>query len=204
IFGISRGSPEQVIDGWRHFGYEPKEGQSEADMARETTETFLHLLRGAGFAEPNPTPMFPNPPGLLRLAPHSEGLRRRIWWGAGPNATAAWAGRLGMHLQASTLKFDESGEPLHLQPAEQIRAVRQAWCEAGDAGEPRVSVSRSIIPLVDERDHADFGRERHDTDKIGFIDAQTRAVFGRTYAAEPDALVELLAQDTAVAAADTL
>ncbi len=202
--GISRGSPEQVIDGWRYFGYAPGEGETDADMARRHAETFLRLLEGEGFAQPNPTPMFPNPPGLLRLEPHSEGLRRRIWWGAGSNATAAWAGRLGMHLQTSTLKFDESGEPLHLQQAEQIRVFREAWREAGHAGEPRVSVSRSIIPLVDERDHAYFGRERHDTDKIGFIDAQTRAVFGRTYAAEPDALVELLAQDTAVAAADTL
>ena len=25
--GISRGSPEQVIDGWRYFGYEPAEGE---------------------------------------------------------------------------------------------------------------------------------------------------------------------------------
>src|SRR5438094_4201941 len=47
--GISRGSPEQVIDGWRYFGYVPTEGQSEADMARGRTATFLELLRGAGF-----------------------------------------------------------------------------------------------------------------------------------------------------------
>src|SRR5690554_3601964 len=202
--GISRGSPEQVIDGWSYFGYQPAEGESDADMARRHAEVFLDVIRGEGFAQPNPTPMFSNPPGLLRLEPHSPGLRERIWWGAGSNATAAWAGRLGMHLQTSTLKWDESGEPLHLQQAEQIRVFREAWKAAGHAGEPRVSVSRSIIPLVDERDHAYFGRERRDTDKIGFIDAQTRAVFGRTYAAEPDALVELLAQDTAVAAADTL
>jgi alkanesulfonate monooxygenase SsuD/methylene tetrahydromethanopterin reductase-like flavin-dependent oxidoreductase (luciferase family) len=51
----------------------------------------LELLRGKGFAQPNPRPMFPNPPGLLRLEPYSEGLRDRIWWGAGSNATAVWA-----------------------------------------------------------------------------------------------------------------
>jgi hypothetical protein len=50
--------------------------------------SFLDLLRGEGFAQPNPQPMFPNPPGLLRLEPYSEGLRERIWWGAGSNATA--------------------------------------------------------------------------------------------------------------------
>jgi len=148
--------------------------------------------------------MFPNPPGLLRLEPHSEGLRRRIWWGSATNATAAWAARLGMHLQSSTLKFDESGQPLHVQQAEQIRVFREAWREAGHPWEPRVSVSRSIFPLVDERDLAYFGRERHDSDKIGYLDEATRAVFGRTYAAEPDVLVEMLRQDTAIEAADTL
>ena len=81
--GISRGSPEQVIDGWRYFGYRPAEGEDDADMGRRHAEEFLELLRGKGFAQPNPRPMFPNPPGLLRLEPYSEGLRDRIWWGCG-------------------------------------------------------------------------------------------------------------------------
>ncbi|MGY3077184.1 alkanesulfonate monooxygenase SsuD/methylene tetrahydromethanopterin reductase-like flavin-dependent oxidoreductase (luciferase family) [Bradyrhizobium sp. LM6.10] len=81
--GISRGSPEQVIDGWRYFGYQPADGESDADMGRRHAEVFLDILRGEGFGKPNPQPMFPNPPGLLRLEPHSEGLRERIWWGAG-------------------------------------------------------------------------------------------------------------------------
>ena len=80
--GISRGSPEQVIDGWRYFGYAPRDGETPADMARRHAEVFLERLRGEGFAEPNPRPMFPNPPGLLRLEPYSEGLRERIWWGS--------------------------------------------------------------------------------------------------------------------------
>jgi alkanesulfonate monooxygenase SsuD/methylene tetrahydromethanopterin reductase-like flavin-dependent oxidoreductase (luciferase family) len=61
--GISRGSPEQVIDGWRYFGYRPIEGEDDAGMGRRHTEEFLELLRGKGFAQPNPRPMFPNPPG---------------------------------------------------------------------------------------------------------------------------------------------
>src|SRR5271165_3270649 len=103
--GISRGSPEQVIDGWRHFGYRPPEGESDADMGRRHAEVLLELLRGEGFAQPNPRPMFANPPGLLRLEPYSEGLRDRIWWGSASNATAIWAAQLGMNLQTSTLKF---------------------------------------------------------------------------------------------------
>src|SRR5467141_795279 len=88
--GISRGSPEQVIDGWRYFGYQPQEGQTDADMARGHAQVLLEVLRGEGFAQPNPRPMFPNPPGLLRLEPHSPGLRDRIWWGAASSATAVW------------------------------------------------------------------------------------------------------------------
>ena len=202
--GISRGSPEQVIDGYRYFGYQPAEGETDADMARRHTEVFLEVIRGEGFAEPNPRPMFPNPPGLLRLEPYSEGLRERIWWGSGSNATGEWAARLGMNLQSSTLKNDESGEPLHVQQRKQIEAYREAWKEAGWEREPRVSVSRSIFALVDDRDRAYFGHDRGSSDQIGMIDDKTRAIFGRSYAAEPDALVEQLAEDEAIAAADTL
>lgn len=202
--GISRGSPEQVIDGWRHFGFSPAAGESDADMGRRHTERLLEVLTGEGFAEPSPNPMFPNPPGLLRVEPHSEGLRERIWWGSGSNATAVWAAKLGMNLQSSTLKDDESGKPFHVQQAEQIELYRQAWKEAGHQREPRVSVSRSIFALTEERDWQYFGRDRHSSDQIGNIDAKTRAVFGKSYAGEPDELAKKLAQDEAIAAADTL
>jgi alkanesulfonate monooxygenase SsuD/methylene tetrahydromethanopterin reductase-like flavin-dependent oxidoreductase (luciferase family) len=202
--GISRGSPEQVIDGWRYFGYQPAEGQSNADMGRRHAEVFLDLLRGEGFAQPSPRPMFPNPSGLLRIEPHSEGLRDRIWWGAGSNATAVWAAKLGVNLQSSTLKNDETGEPFHIQQAAQIRAFRAAWKEAGHARTPRVSVSRSIFALVDDRDRAYFGRGGEEEDQVGFIDEKKRAIFGRSYAAEPDVLIEQLKKDEAIAEADTL
>jgi alkanesulfonate monooxygenase SsuD/methylene tetrahydromethanopterin reductase-like flavin-dependent oxidoreductase (luciferase family) len=202
--GISRGSPEQVIDGWSYFGYQPPEGATDADMGRRHAEVLLDVLRGEGFGQPNPRPMFPNPPGLLRLEPYSAGLRERIWWGASSNATAVWAAKLGMNLQSSTLKNDETGEPFHIQQAAQIRAYRAAWKEAGHTREPRVSVSRSIFALVDQRDRAYFGHGNKEEDQIGYIDPQTRAIFGRSYAAEPDALIEELKKDEAIAEADTL
>ena len=202
--GISRGSPEQVIAGWRYFGYRPVEGETDADMGRRHAEVFCDLLQGRGFAEPNPRPMFQNPPGLLRLEPFSEGLRERIWWGSGSNATAVWAAKLGMNLQCSTLKNDETGLPFHVQQAAQIRAFQDAWKEAGHTREPRVSVSRSIFALVDERDRAYFGHGGDDEDQVGFIDERQRSIFGRSYAAEPDVLIEQLRQDEAIAAADTL
>jgi alkanesulfonate monooxygenase SsuD/methylene tetrahydromethanopterin reductase-like flavin-dependent oxidoreductase (luciferase family) len=202
--GISRGSPEQVVDGWRYFGYSPAEGESDADMGRRHAEVFLDVLRGEGFAKPNPRPMFPNPPGLLRPEPYAEGLRERIWWGAGSNATAVWAAKLGLNLQSSTLKDDETGEPFHVQQAAQIRAFRAAWKEAGHVREPRVSVSRSIFALMDDRDRAYFGRGGEEEDQVGFIHEKTRAIFGRSYAAEPDVLIEQLRRDEAIAEADTL
>jgi alkanesulfonate monooxygenase SsuD/methylene tetrahydromethanopterin reductase-like flavin-dependent oxidoreductase (luciferase family) len=173
-------------------------------MARHHSEVFLDLLRGQGFAQPNPRPMFPNPPGLLRLEPFSQGLRERIWWGAATNATAQWAAKLGMHLQSSTLKIDETGEPFHVQQAEQIRIFRAAWKEAGHAREPRVSVSRSIFALTDDRDRMYFGGNNDSQDQIGFLSEKERAIFGRSYAAEPDVLIEQLKADEAIAEADTL
>src|SRR5829696_4462894 len=150
--GISRGSPEQVIDGFRYFGYEPAEGQTDADMARQHTEVFLNVISGAGFAEPNPTPMFPNPPGLLRPEPHSPGLRDRIWWGAGSRSTAQWTGQQGMNLMSSTLLTEDTGVPFHELQAKQIRMFSEACTAAGHQRETRVSVSRSIFALVDDRD----------------------------------------------------
>jgi alkanesulfonate monooxygenase SsuD/methylene tetrahydromethanopterin reductase-like flavin-dependent oxidoreductase (luciferase family) len=203
--GISRGSPEQVIDGFRYFGYQPAEDDAPgAEMARQHTDVFLQVITGAGFAQPSPNPMFPNPPGLLRPEPHSPGLRDRIWWGAGSRPTAEWAAKQGLNLMSSTLMTEDAGVPFHELQAEQIRRFRDAWKEAGHEREPRVSVSRSIFALVDDRDRAYFGRGNDDTDKVGYIDPQTRAIFGRSYAAEPDVLVRELAQDEAIAAADTL
>jgi alkanesulfonate monooxygenase SsuD/methylene tetrahydromethanopterin reductase-like flavin-dependent oxidoreductase (luciferase family) len=200
--GISRGSPEQVVDGYRYFGFEPKDGDHAA-MAREHTAAFLEVIEGRGFAEPNPRPMFPNPPGLLPIEPHSPGLRHRIWWGAGSRATAEWTAQQGLNLMSSTLLTEDTGVPFHQLQAEQIQRFRDAWTAAGHDREPRVSVSRSIFPIVSDEDRAYFFRETASQDQVGHLEGGL-ARFGKTYAAEPDQLVRDLAQDEAVAAADTL
>jgi alkanesulfonate monooxygenase SsuD/methylene tetrahydromethanopterin reductase-like flavin-dependent oxidoreductase (luciferase family) len=202
--GISRGSPEQVVDGFRYFGYHPAEGETDADLARRHAEVFLQVLRGEGFAEPNPRPMFPNPPGPLRLEPHSPGLRDRIWWGAGTRATAEWTAQQGLNLMSSTLLTEDAGVPFHVLQSEQIQRFRDAWTAAGHEREPRVSVSRSIFPIVNDLDRRYFGGTGEDEDHVGYLDAQTKATFGRSFAAEPEMLVRQLAEDTAIAAADTL
>ncbi len=201
--GVSRGSPEQVVDGFRYFGYEPADGSDAAEMARERTRVFLEVIQGGGFAEPSPRPMFPNPPGLLPIEPHSPGLRDRIWWGAGTRATAEWTAAQGMNLMSSTLLTEDTGVPFHRLQAEQIQRFRDAWRAAGHEREPRVSVSRSVFPIVSDQDRAYFGHESRSQDQVGHIDGGL-ARFGKTYAGEPEQLVRDLAEDEAVAAADTL
>ncbi|HLS49257.1 MAG TPA: LLM class flavin-dependent oxidoreductase [Actinomycetaceae bacterium] len=201
--GISRGSPEQVVRGYEHFGHVPADGETDVDMARNHTLRLLEVLGGEGFAEPNPRPMFPNPPGLLRIEPHSPGLRNRIWWGAGSRATAEWAARHGMNLMSSTLLTEDTGIPFHRLQAEQIHRFHEAWREAGHDWEPRVSVSRSIFPLVTDLDRRLFWRDTRSSDQVGHLEGGL-ARFGRSYAGEPDKLIEELAADEAIAAADTL
>jgi alkanesulfonate monooxygenase SsuD/methylene tetrahydromethanopterin reductase-like flavin-dependent oxidoreductase (luciferase family) len=91
-----------------------------------------------------------------------------------------------------------------VQQAAQIRTYRAAWKEAGHQREPRVSVSRSIFALLNDQDRRYFGQDSKDRDQIGLIGESTRAIFGRSYAAEPDVLIEQLKQDEAIAEADTL
>ena len=168
--GISRGSPEQVLEGYRYFGYVPAEGEDQADMAREHTRVFLEVIEGEGFAEPNPRPMFPNRPGLLRLEPHSDGLRERIWWGAGTRKTAQWTAEHGMNLMSSTLLSEDTGAPFHQLQAEQIERFHKAWANADHAREPRVYGQPQHLPDRQRpRPHL-LGHEGNSKDQVGFID----------------------------------
>ena len=91
-----------------------------------------------------------------------------------------------------------------MQQAEQIRLYKAAWKEAGHARTPRVSVSRSIFALVDDRDRMYFGRDREARTRSAFSAAASAPSSAAAYAAEPDALIEQLKGDEAIAEADTL
>ncbi|WP_243074059.1 LLM class flavin-dependent oxidoreductase [Microbacterium sp. SS28] len=200
--GVSRGSPETVVRGYEAFGYTGSTDERGADIAREHFATFLRAIEGEGLAERDASSPFGGGSGLQRVEPHSPGLRSRVWWGAGNRDSAEWAGRAGVNLMSSTLLTEDRGLPFDVLQAEQIDAFRAAWRDAGHAGEPRVSVSRSIFPLTTAEDHLYFGG-RGEGEGVGYIDGM-RSTFGNTYAAEPDVLVEQLLEDAAIASADTL
>ncbi|MGP3534687.1 LLM class flavin-dependent oxidoreductase [Microbacterium sp. RD1] len=200
--GVSRGSPETVVRGYEAFGYTGSQDPRGADIAREHFDLFLRAIEGEGLAEPDPMSPFGSGTGAQRVEPHSPGLRSRVWWGAGTIATAEWTGRLGLNLMSSTLVSEDLGIPFDELQARQIDAFRAAWHAAGHVGEPRVSVSRSIFPITSEQD-AMLLRGGQDADQVGIIDG-VRSTFGRTYAAEPDVLVEQLLDDAAIRSADTL
>ncbi|MFJ6654286.1 LLM class flavin-dependent oxidoreductase [Microbacterium sp. NPDC091313] len=200
--GVSRGSPETVVRGYEAFGYTGSQDPRGGDIAREHFDLFLRAIEGEGLAPRDPSSPFGGGSGMQRIEPHSPGLRSRVWWGAGNRDTAEWAGRIGVNLMSSTLLTSADGRPLDVLQAEQIDAFRTAWREAGHAGDPRVSVSRSIIPITTAEEQMYFGG-RQDSDQIGIIDG-VRATFGKTYAAEPDVLVQQLLADEAVMSADDL
>ena len=200
--GVSRGSPETVLRGAEAFGYQPSEGETDADLARRKTELFLAAISGASVARTDPARTGIS--GGLAIQPQSAGLADRIWWGSGTRATAQWAARAGMNLQSSTLLSEDTGVPFGELQAEQIRLYREAWAEQGWDREPRVSVSRSVLPITEDIDRVYFGAQEQDQDdQIGLLEG-VRSRFGRIYAGEPDQIAAELAADEAVQAADTV
>ncbi|GAA4681787.1 LLM class flavin-dependent oxidoreductase [Frondihabitans cladoniiphilus] len=201
--GVSRGSPETALNGFETFGFVPDGTDPEgADLAREHVGVFLQAIQGAGVARANPA--MTGTTGALAITPQSPGLSDRVWWGSGTRATAEWTAEQGMNLQSSTLLTEDTGVPFDELQAEQIERYRAAWKRAGWQREPRVSVSRSILPITTDLDRRYFGGRAEDADdQVGYLGG-TLARFGKSYVGEPDAIAASLAQDAAVAAADTV
>jgi alkanesulfonate monooxygenase SsuD/methylene tetrahydromethanopterin reductase-like flavin-dependent oxidoreductase (luciferase family) len=200
--GVSRGSPETALHGSEAFGYVPPEGSSDGELAREKTALFLAAISGATVVDADPR-MTGGASGRLAVQPQSPGLRNRVWWGSGTRGTARWTAQQGMNLMSSTLLSEDTGVPFDELQAEQIALFRAAWAEAGWTHEPRVSVSRSVLPITSDLDRQYFGSERGGGDQVGLLEG-VRARFGKSYVGEPDQLAEELAKDAAVRDADTL
>ncbi len=201
--GLSRGSPEPALNGAHSFGYLPAvEGQTDADAARAMkTAYFREAIAGHGVAKSDPS--MTGGEFSLPVQPQSPGLIDRIWWGSGTRETAKWAAAQGMNLQSSTLLVEDTGVPFGELQAEQIDLYRDAWIAAGWEREPRVSISRSVLPIVTDEDRLYFGGRDEGRDQLGRLEG-TIARFGRSYAGEPDRIVAELAKDPAVQIADTV
>ena len=182
----------------------PAEGRSDADLAREHTALFRTALAGAGIAPGNPR--MTGSTALLPVQPQSPGLADRVWWGSGTRETARWTAEQGMNLMSSTLLEEDRGIDFGDLQAEQIAAYREAWAAAGWTREPRVSVSRSVLPIVNDLDRRYFGPRaaRDSADQVGSLDGVTTARFGKSYVGDPAQIAEDLAKDAAVREADTL
>ncbi len=208
--GISRGSPEPVLDGPEAFGYPDAQGDAGGELARAHAELFRRAIAGegnfrraiAGEGVAHADPAHTRMSGMLPIQPHAEGLSERIWWGAGGRESARWVAEQGMNMMSSTLLLEDTGLPFDELQAEQIDAYHEAWGAAGWERRPRVSVSRSVIPITSDLDRRYFGRDDN-LDQVGYLDGHTSR-FGRTYTGEPDVIARELAQDQAVQAADTV
>ncbi|MCF6734487.1 LLM class flavin-dependent oxidoreductase [Blastococcus sp. KM273129] len=200
--GVSRGSPETALRGSEAFGYVPGEGSTDADLARQKTALFTAAIAGQPVVDADPR-MTGGASGRLAVQPQSPGLADRIWWGSGTRATAEWTARQGLNLMSSTLLVEDTGVPFDELQAEQIARYRAAWADAGWEREPRVSVSRSVLPITTDQDRQYFGGGRDGEDQVGILEG-VRARFGKSYTGEPDALAEALAKDAAVREADSL
>jgi alkanesulfonate monooxygenase SsuD/methylene tetrahydromethanopterin reductase-like flavin-dependent oxidoreductase (luciferase family) len=201
--GVSRGSPEPALRGSESFGYVPREGETDADLARSHTRVFRAAIEGAGVARANTG--VTGSSAMLAIQPQSPGLAERIWWGSGTRQSASWAAEQGMNLMSSTLLSEDTGVPFDELQAEQIALYRAAWAQAGWEREPRVSVSRSVLPIVTDVDRMYFGDRsgRDGVDQVGYLEG-TLARFGKSYIGEPDVIASELSRDAAVRAADTL
>lgn len=200
---MSRGSPETALRGYETFGYNDGEDLERGSvLAREKFELFLRIIDGERIAPGDPRMVGAGQ--YLAIEPQSPTLRDHIWWGSGSRVSAVDTGQMGLNMMSSTLVTEATGQPLHELQREQIDIFRQSYKDAGHTGRPRVSVSRSVFPLINDMDRAYFGlRSSESGDQIGVIDGM-RSTFGKTYAAEPDVLIEQLRADEAVMAADTL
>jgi alkanesulfonate monooxygenase SsuD/methylene tetrahydromethanopterin reductase-like flavin-dependent oxidoreductase (luciferase family) len=85
--GVSSGCRETALRGSEAFGFVPRQGSSDADLARDKTALFLAAVAGRTVVDADPR-MTGGAQGRLAIQPQSPGLRDRIWWGSGTRATA--------------------------------------------------------------------------------------------------------------------
>jgi len=195
--GISRGSLNSHR-GLSLFWLRTADGTDQRTW-HGSTRGLPGALKGDGFAEPNPD-QCSKTTGLLRVEPHSNGLRERIWWGAGPQ-DAEWAAEQGMNLMSSTLLSEDTGVPFtNCRPSRSSDSARPGPIRSH--GTPRVSVSRSIFPIVSDLDARILDtRANRRTNRLH---RRRNSALRQDLRRAAEQLIAQLANDEAIASADTL
>ncbi len=198
--GVSRGSPENAVDGQHAFGYRLGDGETWSDVAQQRVALFQRAIAGERVAHSASAQRAGHAPDLP-IRPLSPGLGERVWWGAGRASTADWVAQQGMNLLSSTLLLAQDGRPFHVQQADQLSRYRQARESAGMPTGGLTAVTRSAFPITTDEDRRYFARSAGGGDAVGQLDG-TEARFGPVFAGDPEAVAVQLAADDAVAAAD--
>ncbi len=198
--GVSRGSPEQAVDGQAQFGYHLAEGETWAQRSQATVRRFRHAIEGEPVAHSARAEALGQGPDLP-IRPLSPGLRDRVWWGAATHATGVTVGEQGMNLLSSTLLLADDGRPFHVQQADQVRSYREAYAAAGHTGPALTAVTRPVFPVTSDLDARYFGTRGEAGDSVGFLDGSV-ARSGPMMVGTVDEVAEALRADEAVTEAD--
>lgn len=191
------------------FGQPPNDGR---DQSQERLATFLRGIRGEQVGAVN-EPAGQLTPGLeLVVRPTSPTLAERVWFGAGSVGSAHRIGAQGLRLMTSTIltgRFDDYA-------AEQARLIAAYRASYAGAAQPRVAVSRSILPATSPElagRYAAYDEERRSQGPAASRPAGALApaaagtanfTMSQSIHGDPSAVAEELLADPAVAAADEL
>ncbi|MHA6512106.1 LLM class flavin-dependent oxidoreductase [Tessaracoccus sp. Z1128] len=198
--GISRGSPEQAVDGQKQFGYRLTDGDSWADHAHSKAARFRRAISGEPVAH-SAAAQFSGDGPDLPIRPLSPGLPDRIWWGAGSQESGVWTGEQGMNLLSSTLLLADDGRPFHIQQADQLRAYRREFRRHAHTGPGLAAVTRPVFPVTSDDDRRYFGLRGDNHDSVGILDG-SKARSGPQMVGSVDEVARMLRADEAVSEAD--
>jgi alkanesulfonate monooxygenase SsuD/methylene tetrahydromethanopterin reductase-like flavin-dependent oxidoreductase (luciferase family) len=153
----------------------------------------------------------------LRVTPHSEGLRERIWYGSGHIASARWAAEHRLRLITGTiLHSTEPGDTFGEYQARLIQAYRDAW--PGPEPAPPVAVAASVLPaptreLAEKYEAYDLQRQTEGpaaSRPAGALKQNLRpflredVLVSPVFRGDPDTVASALLADPGISAADEL
>lgn len=153
----------------------------------------------------------------LRVTPHSETLRERLYYGSGHIASAVDAARQELRLITGTILHDVTDETFSDYQARLIGEYRANWAGAGDA--PPVTVASSVLPGTTPALRERYATYDHDRRTKGPSVSKPKGALEQTFVTrnlppgllvspvfhgEPGQVAEAVGTDPGIAAADEL